>query len=58
MPVDGDLFHRTCILSLPGEMDYEPITEDGGPKGWQGSSGVRIFDPAVANNRVRIWAQT
>ena len=49
------LFVRTHILALLGQMNPVPITADGVPAGYEGTSGVRIFDPATINHRVRVW---
>lgn len=50
-----DLFERTRILEFLGEMDFLPITEEGVPAGWQGTSGVRIYDPASIATPARVW---
>lgn len=54
LPTEGTLFERTRILSLLGEMNWQP-SEVGEPEGYVGTSGVKIFDPNVINNRARIW---
>lgn len=56
MPTEGDIFTRTRILSLLYNMEWAPISEIGIPQGWEGPSGVRIFDPAVVKTPIRIWA--
>lgn len=55
MPGEGDVFQRTRILSLLGEMDWQPSAV-GEPPGLVGTSGVKIYDPATVNHRVRVWA--
>lgn len=54
MPSEGDVFTRTRILDLLGEMDWEPSAV-GEPPGYVGRSGVKIFDPATVNHRARVW---
>ncbi len=49
------LFERTHLLSLIPGLEWVPITEEGVPEGYQGPNGVRLFDPAVVNNRRRVW---
>jgi hypothetical protein len=56
LPSDGDVFHRTRILDLLDNMEWVPISEIGVPQGWEGPSGVRIFDPVVVVTPARIWA--
>lgn len=56
MPPEGDVFTRTRILSLLYNMEWVPISEIGVPQGWEGPSGVRIFDPAVVATPARVWA--
>lgn len=46
MPTEGTVFERTRILQLLGNMEWAPITEAGVPAGYQGTSGMRLFDPA------------
>lgn len=54
MPAEGGVFERTRILDLLGDMDWEPSAV-GEPPGYVGRSGVKIFDPATVNHRVRVW---
>lgn len=54
LPTEGTLFERTRILSLLGAMNWQP-SEVGEPAGYVGTSGVKIFDPAIINQRVRRW---
>jgi len=54
LPTEGTLFERTRILSLLGTMNWQP-SEVGEPEGYVGTSGVKIFDPNIINNRARIW---
>ena len=56
MPDEGSIFERTCILDLLGAMEWLPITAEGIPEGYQGASGIRVFDPAVISSRYRVWA--
>ncbi|WP_336801492.1 hypothetical protein [Kaistia sp. MMO-174] len=55
-PAEGDVFARTRILDLLSNMEWVPISEIGVPQGWEGPSGVRIFDPAVVATPARVWA--
>jgi len=55
LPAEGTLFERTRILSLLGQMDWQPSAV-GEPAGYVGASGVKIFDPAGINQRAREWA--
>lgn len=55
MPAEGDIFVRTRILELLGEMEWQPSAV-GEPAGYVGTSGVKIFDPATINHRARVWA--
>lgn len=55
MPSDGNVFERTRILSFFGTMNWTP-SQVGEPVGYVGTSGVKLFDPAIVNNRVRVWA--
>lgn len=55
MPAEGDVFQRTRIPSLLGQMT-EQDSEVGEPPGLVGTSGVKIYDPASVNRRVRVWA--
>lgn len=55
MPTEGDIFTRTRILSLLGTMNWQP-SEVGEPAGYVGTSGVKIFDPNIINQRARRWA--
>lgn len=57
MPTEGDIFVRTRILSMLGKMDWKPITVEGVPEGYEGTSGMRLFDPDVVDNRARKWAR-
>lgn len=55
---DGKLlsvFQRTNILSLIPGMVWTPIPGPGVPGGYEGPNGVCLFDPAVVNNRARVW---
>lgn len=47
MPASGTIFERTRILALLGNMTWRPITAEGVPEGYEGTSGIRIFDPSV-----------
>jgi hypothetical protein len=53
MPDEGDVFARTHILSLLGDMDWQPSAV-GEPAGFVGSSGVKIFDLATINLPARV----
>lgn len=55
MPAEGDIFTRTRILELLGTMNWQP-SEVGEPAGYVGTSGVKIFDPNIINQRARRWA--
>lgn len=55
MPAEGDIFTRTRILELLGEMNWQP-SAIGEPPGFVGTSGVKISDPDVVNHRARRWA--
>jgi len=55
-PSAGDVFARTRILDLLSNMEWVPISAIGVPQGWEGPSGVRIFDPAVVATPARVWA--
>lgn len=55
-PSEGDVFARTRILDLLSNMEWVPISAIGVPQGWEGPSGVRIFDPAVVVTPARVWA--
>jgi len=50
------LFERTHILSLIPGLEWQPITEEGVPAGYEGPNQVRLFDPNTVNNRARVWA--
>lgn len=57
MPEEGDLFTRTRILELlDATMKFVPITAPGIPAGWEGTSGMRIFDPNAVKTPARVWA--
>lgn len=55
MPAEGDIFTRTRILELLGEMNWQPSAV-GEPAGFVGTSGVKISDPDIVNHRARRWA--
>lgn len=55
LPAEGSLFERTRILDLLGAMNGEPSAV-GEPPGFVGTSGVKIFDPNIINQRARRWA--
>lgn len=55
MPTEGDIFTRTRILQLLGTMNWQPSAV-GEPAGCVGTSGVKIFDPNIINQRARRWA--
>ncbi len=55
MPTEGDIFTRTRILDLLGTMNWQPSAV-GEPAGYVGTSGVKIFDPNIINQRARRWA--
>lgn len=55
---DGNLlgvFQRTNILGLIPGMVWTAIPGPGVPGGYEGPNGVCLFDPAVVNNRARVW---
>lgn len=54
-PAVGTIFERTCILALLGEMDWTESVV-GEPAGFVGTSGVKLFDPAVVARRASVWA--
>jgi hypothetical protein len=57
LPEEGDIFQNTRILDLlDASMQFVPIIEPGIPAGWEGTSGMRIFDPAVVKTPARVWA--
>lgn len=56
LPTEGTLFERTRILSLLGTMNWQPSAV-GEPPGYVGTSGVKIFDPNVINQRARKWVK-
>lgn len=56
MPTEGDIFTTTRILSLLGDMEWKPISEEGVPEGYEGTSRIRIFDANVVSKRARKWA--
>ncbi|MBS9720159.1 hypothetical protein JYU29_05595 [Tianweitania sp. BSSL-BM11] len=57
LPDEGDIFQSTRILDLlDASMHFVPIAEPGIPAGWEGTSGMRIFDPAVVKTPARVWA--
>lgn len=49
MPTEGTVFERTRILELLGSMEWAPITEAGVPAGYEGTSGMRLFDPGAVS---------
>jgi hypothetical protein len=49
------VFERTNILSLIPGMVWTAIPGPGVPGGYEGPNGVCLFDPAVVNNRARVW---
>ncbi len=53
MPEEGDVFARTHILSLLGDMNWQPSAV-GEPAGFVGTSGVKIFDLATINLPARV----
>lgn len=55
LPQEGTIFTRTRILDLLGTMNWQP-SEVGEPAGYVGTSGVKIFDPNIINQRARRWA--
>lgn len=55
MPKTGDIFTRTRILDLLGDM-YWVASAVGEPPGYVGLSGVKIFDPATVDQPAREWA--
>lgn len=48
------VFERTHLLSLIPDMKFTPITEEGVPPGYEGSNGVRLFDPASVKSRASV----
>jgi len=57
MPEEGDIFETTRILELlDASMTFVPIIEPGVPAGWEGTSGMRLFDPAAVRTPARVWA--
>lgn len=44
LPSEGTIFQRTRIRALLGRTTRQPADETGVPTGYEGSSGVRIFD--------------
>ena len=49
------VFQRTNILGLIPGMVWTPIPGPGVPGGYEGPNGVVLFDPAVVNNRARVF---
>lgn len=45
----------TGIFPLLGEMTFEEDT-DGVPRGWVGTSGMKIYPAGFVSRRVRVWA--
>lgn len=56
LPQEGDVFQRTHLLQIIQGLDFEPITEEGVPAGYEGPNGVRLFDPGVVHLPARVWA--
>jgi len=57
LPEDGDIFQNTRILELlDASMKFVPIIEPGIPAGFEGTSGMRLFDPAAVSTPARVWA--
>ena len=49
------VFERTNILSLIPGLVWTPIPGPGVPGGYEGPNGVCLYDPAVVNNRARVF---
>ena len=49
------VFQRTNILTLIPDLVWTPIPGPGVPGGYEGPNGVCLFDPAVVNNRARVF---
>ena len=49
------VFERTNILSLIPGLVWTPLPGPGVPSGYEGPNGVVLFDPAVVNNRARVF---
>ena len=49
------LFVRTNILTLFPDLVWTPIPGPGVPGGYEGPDEVCLFDPAVVNNRARVF---
>lgn len=49
------LFVRTNLLSMIPGLEWEEISQAGEPPGYVGPNGVKLFDPAVVNQRRRVW---
>lgn len=49
------VFQRTNILGLIPGMVWTPLPSEGVPGGYEGPNGVVLFDPAVVNNRTRVF---
>ncbi|MBW3099239.1 hypothetical protein, partial [Pseudohoeflea coraliihabitans] len=54
-PETGDIFERTNILSLLGEMNWQ-ASAVGEPAGYVGSSGIKIFDLATITTPANVLA--
>lgn len=55
MPTEGNIFERTKILGFFETMNRTE-SQVGEPVGYVGATGVKLVDPDVVNNRVRVWA--
>jgi hypothetical protein len=56
--VDGrplGLFERSNILDMVPELQWVALSDDPVPPGYQGATGVRLFDPAFVLTPVRVW---
>jgi hypothetical protein len=49
------VFVRTNILTLFPDLVWTPIPGPGVPGGYEGPDEVCLFDPAVVNNRARVF---
>lgn len=50
-----DLFERTRILDIVPGLVWVPTSDDLVPSGYEGSTGVRLFDPASVATPNLVW---
>lgn len=54
MPTEGNVLKRTRIKEFFETLNWT-ASQHGEPVGYVGVTGVKLVDPAVVNNRARVW---